>query len=328
MQRSSLDLPTGYYLERDPDVLILRQRDGSMVGAFSARGAAPEAVRRTVEESVHGGPSDPRGKPQTAVQSSLHVRFFGHFEMLCDSEIMPLGRSGIALSILKYLLANRTRPVSQDHLMGWLWPESNLKKARWSLNSAIHGLRKLLSRCPTSSVSMNYVSLEDGYYRFSPSVRVSTDVEEFDECHRQGLQLEKNRRIIDAAIEYEKAIELYRGDYLVEDLYEDWTIVERERLSNAYMDILSRLAIHYMEVEQHQESIRTCYRVLEKDRCQEDSHRLLMRCYSQLGLKARALHQYRMCEQILAQEYGTSPSPETRSLYTSLLRDSKRREIE
>jgi DNA-binding SARP family transcriptional activator len=94
------------------------------------------------------------------------------------------------------------------------------------------------------------------------------------------------------------------------------------------MDILSRLAIHYMEVEQHQESIRTCYRVLEKDRCQEDSHRLLMRCYSQLGLKARALHQYRMCEQILAQEYGTSPSPETRSLYTSLLRDSKRREIE
>jgi DNA-binding SARP family transcriptional activator len=327
MQGSSLDLPTGYYLERDPDVLILRRRDGSMVGAFSARGAAPEAVRRTVEESVHGGPSGPRGKPQTAVQSSLHVCFFGHFEMLCDSEIMPLGRNGKALTILKYLLANRSRPVSQDHLMGWLWPESNLKKARWSLNSTIHGLRKLLSRC-SSSVSMNYVSLEDGYYRLSPSVRVSTDVEEFDERHRQGRQLEKNRRMIDAAIEYEKAIELYRGDYLVEDLYEDWTMVERERLSNAYMDILGRLAIHYMEVEQHQESIRTCYRVLEKDRCHEDSYRLLMRCYSRLGLKARALHQYRMCEQILGQEYGTSPSPETRSLYTSLLRDSKRREIE
>ena len=305
MQGLSLDLPTGYYLERDPDVLILRRLDGTMIGAFSARGAAPEAVRRTVEETV---------KP------ALQVRFFGHFEMFCDSESMPLGRNGKALTILKYLLANRTRPISQDHLMGWLWPESNLKKARWSLNSAIHGLRKLLSGCP-SSVPMNYVSLEDGYYRLSPSVRVSTDVDEFDERHEKGLQLEKDRRMMEAAGEYEKAIEIYRGDYLVEDLYEDWTMVERERLTNAYMDMLGRLAIHYMEVEQHQESIRACYKVLEKDRCHEDSYRLLMRCYARLGLRARALHQYRMCEQILGQEYGTSPSPETRSLYVTLLRD-------
>ena len=312
MQGLSSDLPTGYYLERDPDVLILRRLDGSMVGAFSARGAAPEAVRRTVEQTVQGESS--------AVKLSLQVRFFGHFEMLCDSENMPLGRSGKALTILKYLLANRSRTVSQDHLMGWLWPESNLKKARWSLNSAIHGLRKLLSRCP-SSVSMNYVCLEDGYYRLSPSVRVITDVEEFDEGHEKGRQLEKDGWMREAAIEYEKAIELYRGDYLIEDLYEDWTMVERERLANAYMDILGRLAIHYMEVEQPQESIRTCYGVLEKDRCHEDSYRLLMRCYSRLGLRARALHQYRMCEQILGQEYGTSPSSETRSLYASLLRD-------
>src|SRR5215208_2818526 len=310
MQGLSSDLPTGYYLERDPDVLILRRLDGSMVGAFSARGAAPEAVRRTVEQTVQGESS--------AVKLSLQVRFFGHFEMLCDSENMPLGRSGKALTILKYLLANRSRPVSQDHLMGWLWPESNLKKARWSLNSAIHGLRKLLSRCP-SSVSMNYVCLEDGHYRLSPSVRVSTDVDEFDECHEQGRRLEKNRRMREAAIEYEKATELYRGDYLVEDLYEDWTMVERERLSNAYMDILGRLAVHYMEVEQHQESIRTCYRVLEKDRCHEDSYRLLMRCYARLGMRGRALRQYRLCERILGQEYGTAPSPETTALYESLL---------
>jgi DNA-binding SARP family transcriptional activator len=48
-----------------------------------------------------------------------------------------------------------------------------------------------------------------------------------------------------------------------------------------------------------------------------------MQCYVRLGLRARALHQYRMCEQILGQEYGTSPSPETRSLYLKLLRDER-----
>ena len=313
MQGSSLDLPTGYYLERDPDILTLRRLDGSIVSAFSARGVAPEAVRRMVEETA-------QGEHFTAVQPTLRVRFFGHFEMLCEGEAMPLGRNGKALTILKYLLANHTRPVSQDHLMGWLWPDSNLKKARWSLNSAIHGLRKLLSGC-SASVSINYVSLEDGYYRLSPDVGVTTDVDDFDNHHERGRRLEKDLAMREAAIEYEKAIELYRDDYLVEDLYEDWTMVERERLSNAYVDILDRLAVHYMEVGQHQESIRICYRVLEKYRCHEDSYRLLMQCYANLGLRARALHQFRMCEQILGQEYGTSPSPETRSLYLKLLRD-------
>src|SRR5829696_5780096 len=313
MQGSSLGMPAGFYLERDPDTLTVRRLDGSIVSAFSARGAAAEAVQRMVEETV-------QGEHPAAVQPTLQVRFFGHFEMLCDSETMHLGRNGKALTILKYLLANRTRPVSQDHLMGWLWPESNLKKARWSLNSAIHGLRKLLSGC-SSSVSTNFVFLEDGYYRLSPDVKVTTDVDDFDRHHEQGRRLEKDRRKQDAAIEYEKAVGLYRGDYLIEDLYEDWTMVERERLANAYLDLLDRLAIYYMEVGQQQESIRACYKVLEKDRCHEDSYRLLMQCYARLGLRARALHQYRMCEQILSQEYGTSPSPETRSLYMRLLKD-------
>jgi DNA-binding SARP family transcriptional activator len=313
MQGLSLDMPSGLYLERDPDTLIVRRLDGSIVGVFSARGAAPEAVRRMVQETV-------QGEHPAAVQPTLQVRFFGHFEMLCDGETMSLGRNGKALTILKYLLANRTRPVSQDHLMGWLWPESNLKKARWSLNSAIHGLRKLLSGC-SSSVSMNYVFLEDGYYRLSPGVRVTTDVDDFDTHHERGRRLEKDRRMREATVEYEKAVGLYRGEYLVEDLYEDWTMVERERLANAYIDILGRLAIQYMEVGQHQESIRACYRVLEKDRCHEDSYRLLMQCYVRLRLRARALHQYRMCERILGQEYGASPSPETRALYLKLLRD-------
>src|SRR3712207_7838148 len=59
-------------------------------------------------------------------------------EMFCNGEAVTLRRNGKALAILKYLLAHRTRSVSQDHLMGWLWPESNLKKARWSLRSEEH----------------------------------------------------------------------------------------------------------------------------------------------------------------------------------------------
>ena len=308
MQGLFVELPTGYYLERDPDILTLRRPDGSVAGAFSAQGVAPEAVRRTLEET-------------TFVRPSLRANFFGHFEVLCDGEPVPLGRNGKALAIFKHLLANRSRPVSQDHLMGWLWPESGLKKARWSLNSAVHGLRKLLAGCPSSPSGVSYVLLEEGYYRLGPDVRVATDVEEFDKHYERGRHLEAGRRLGEANEEYERAVGLYRGDYLVEDLYEDWTMVERERLSNAYVDMLDRLAANYMETGGFGESIRACYRALEKDRCHEDSHRLLMTCYARMGQRGRAMRQYRLCERVLGQEYGTSPSPETRALYQGLLED-------
>jgi DNA-binding SARP family transcriptional activator len=332
LQGLSLELPTGYYLERDPDLLILRRLDGAIVGAFSARGVAPDILQRSLqhtfeetlqEESLQRQPSaghkEASGPP--AAQPSLQVRFFGHFEMLCDEELISLGRNGKALTILKYLLAYRSRPVSQDHLMGWLWPHSNLKKARWSLNSAIHGLRKLLSECAAASGSANYsyVVLEEGYYRLCSEVHLSTDVDEFDTHYEEGRRLHTQGKVDQAAAHYERAISLYRGEYLVEDLYEDWTMVERERLSNAYIDMLGRLAKYYSETEQHQESIRACYKVLEKDRCHEESYRLLMRSYFRLGLRGRALRQYRLCERILRQEYGSAPSAETQALCLSII---------
>jgi hypothetical protein len=133
---------------------------------LSLRGVAPEAVLQAVEEDAyHNSSAHPRSMPgldSFSAPYSLRVRFFGRFEVLCNDEVVPLGCSGKAMTILKYLLARRSRPVSQDHLMGWLWPESNLKKARWYLNSAIYGLRKLLANWPHLADCPKHLLLEDG----------------------------------------------------------------------------------------------------------------------------------------------------------------------
>jgi hypothetical protein len=47
------ELSSGYYLERDPDVLVLRRDDASLAAAFSSRGAMPEAVWGSAEEAGH-----------------------------------------------------------------------------------------------------------------------------------------------------------------------------------------------------------------------------------------------------------------------------------
>ena len=316
----------GYYLERDPDVLVLRRDDGSLAAAFSSRGAAPAAVRWAAEEAGHGEAFiNGRGalSPVSSPALGLRTNFFGRFELLWNGEVVPLGRNAKALAILKYLLVHRARPVPQVYLMGWLWPESDLKKARWSLNSAICALRKLLGSCLPSLPASETVLLKGGRYRLSPQVRFSADTDEFDSCYEQGCRLEKAGQVPEAVAEYEKAAELYRGDYLIEDLYEGWTMIERQRLVDAYMDLSRRLAVRYVEDGQRQESVRTCYRVLNKDRCDEDVHRLLMECFVRFGQRARALHQYQLCEVALSQEYGMTPSPETRALYMSILKHER-----
>ncbi len=321
LRESSSGLHDEYCVDRDPNVQALGRLDGSMVGASDSRNVTPRAVPSTTERTYHGGASTGREASGATVLSVLRARFFGHFELFCDGEPVHLRRNGKILSILKYLLVNSSRPVSQDHLMGWLWPESNLKKARWSLNTAIYGLRKLLSKGPSSPV--NYIVLEEGYYRLCSSVRVATDVDEFDARYEKGLRLEqtnlKANLTREAAAQYEKAMRLYRGDYLEEDLYEDWTMVERERLSGAYLYMLGRLAHHYMEAGQYQESIRACYRLLGMDRSHEDSYRVLMRCYVNLGMRDRALRHYHLCEEVLEQAYNTVPASETRSLGRSVI---------
>ena len=40
----------GYRLDRDPELLILRRPDGSIIAAFSVRGTPPEAVEKAAWE--------------------------------------------------------------------------------------------------------------------------------------------------------------------------------------------------------------------------------------------------------------------------------------
>jgi hypothetical protein len=46
-REGELPLPSGYTIEHGADVLLVRREGGSVVAAFSARGATAEEVKRT-----------------------------------------------------------------------------------------------------------------------------------------------------------------------------------------------------------------------------------------------------------------------------------------
>ena len=326
MREGALQLPPGYYLEYDPDILVIRHIDGSLVAAFSARDTEPKEIQKTAEENARQRLSlnrrDASSLGAVSDRARLWVRFLGRFEVICCCGTVLLSSNTKALAIFKYLLTHKPSSVSQDYLMGWLWPEVNFDRARWSLNSAVRALRELLNNCSRLVHNADALVFEDGCYQLSSTIEVLTDVDEFDAYYERGHRLQKEGRMGEAITEYEKAVELYQGDYLVENLYEDWTMIERERLASVYMDILCRLARYYLEErEQPLESIWACYKLLKKHPCHEEAYKLLMKCYARLGLRSRALDQYRLCSHMLRCVHGMEPSLELQAVCDSVKTD-------
>jgi DNA-binding SARP family transcriptional activator len=215
-------------------------------------------------------------------------------------------------SAFKYLLTHRDRPIAKEILMDLFWPDMPPDAARNNLNMAIYGLRQALR---AAQPNYAHVLFQDDCYLLNPAMTVWVDVEEFIERYKAGQSLEARASLAEAMREYEAAEGLYQGDFLEEDLYEDWPMLQRESLKDSYLVILERLSRHCLEEKRYAASIRLCQRILAKDDCREDAHRRLMRCYSRQGQRNLALRQYHLCAETLARVLDVSPMQETVALY-------------
>jgi DNA-binding SARP family transcriptional activator len=147
---------------------------------------------------------------------------------------------------------------------------------------------------------------------------VWVDVEEFIQHDKAGQRLERRGMLVEAVREYELAESIYQGDFIEEDLYEDWLISRREGLKDSYLAILTRLNRYYLGEGRYATCIQLSRKILAKDDCREDAHRRLMRCYSLQGQRHLALRQYHLCEEALNEILGVSPMNETMSLYDQI----------
>lgn len=272
-------------------------------------------MRKTLSAPPAGRNGNSEGEPSL---EGLWVKFFGDFEVFYRCEAVDLGRNSRAAAIFRRLLAEHPRPLSQEIVMDWLWPESRPRQARWSLNSAIYALRRVLGNL--AEELSDCVVLDGDRYRISSSLPVSSDVQEFEVHYERGRLLERCGEIEEAILEYEEAVGFYRNDYLLGDLYADWTMIERERLLDEYVILLDRLSDYYLDDGQLHKSIGLCYQILEKDHYNEESYRRLMRCYARLGLRSRSAKQYELCRQMLGRFYDAAPAEETQTLHRRLLR--------
>ncbi len=62
-----------------------------------------------------------------------------------------------------------------------------------------------------------------------------------------------------------------------------------------------------------------CQSVLARDRYQERAYHRLMRAYAATGDRTAAIKAYRQCVDLLREDLGLDPLPETEELYRQIL---------
>jgi DNA-binding SARP family transcriptional activator len=260
---------------------------------------------------------EPDKKPASTDQElttiTVSVQMLGFFNMsIQDVDIkLPSSRS---LLLLKYLILNHKQNTPRDVLMEMFWPDLEPEKARNNLNVAIYTLRKNLREYTDFPI----IHYEDSAYGVVNEVQIWLDVDEFELLVKVGRQLEARDEMSKAVSKYEAAISLYQGDFLEDNPYEGWTALTRERLRMAYLDTLDRLNQIYYNQQHYAMCITLSQLILTRDRCREDAHFMLMRCYSHQGQDHLALRQYQVCEDALRLELDVIPSPETLQLFEQI----------
>jgi predicted ATPase/two-component SAPR family response regulator len=257
-----------------------------------------------------------------AKEGKLSVKLFGRFEV--ERNGIPIdskewGRRKTQ-ALFKFLLLQRGRVVTIDQILDALYPDSNPQKAAGNLRTHISRLRRILEPDLKRGQDSRFILNVRGGYIFREDAPCWIDAEEFQHLALEGQKLETEQQWEEALRRYKQAVELYRGDLLIEDRYESWAEVLSRRWQERYLEVLSHLAECYAHLGRYEQAVECCQKILEIEPYRESAYRQLMLYLCWLGEQGKAIHAYKQCVQALQEHLAVRPSLKTRELWKQIRR--------
>ncbi len=234
----------------------------------------------------------------------LEVRLLGQFVVFLDGASVQIN-SRPAQSLLAYLLINAGKAFRREKLAGLLWPDTSDANARNNLRQALWRIRKSLEKdSPTPQL---YFLVDDLKVGFNAESDYSLDVNKLEAKVDDSISLPK---LIET-------VSLYTGE-LLPGFYDDWIVLERERLQSAYETQMDLLIHRLIENQNWPMAIEWSERWIASGSVPEPAYRSLMIAHAGRGDLSRMATAYHRCEKAMLNELGLEPSESTRSLFDSL----------
>jgi DNA-binding SARP family transcriptional activator len=245
----------------------------------------------------------------------LELRVFGTGRARYLEQRLPGFPNQLPYLLLCYLLLNRHQSQPREQLATLFWGGYPTSASLKHLRNTLWRMRHLVQ---SAGVDIDdYVVISDHAVSFSPSGRYWLDVEAFETATTRHQSVSGRGLSLDQALQLEEAVDLYAGD-LLDGIYEDWCLYDRERLHLLHLQALGKLISYHEANGTYERGLTYGRRILASDSTRENVHRQMMRLYGLMGDRNAALAQYKRCGQILRDTLDVAPMEETTRLYEQI----------
>jgi DNA-binding SARP family transcriptional activator len=229
----------------------------------------------------------------------VRVRMLGGFSVGIGSRTIGQNewRLRRAAALIKLLALAPNHRLHREQIMDLLWPHLGRRAASNNLRRTLHVTRRVLHPAESS----RYLASEEGWLALCPRGMLWVDVEAFEEAAATA-------RSEGEPAAYRAALELYAGELLPADRYEEWAEDRRQELRRLDLALLVELADIYEERGEYGAAIEALTTVTAGEPSREEAHAALMRLYALSGNQAEALRQHEHLEEALSKELGTEPN--------------------
>ncbi|MCS7236123.1 MAG: BTAD domain-containing putative transcriptional regulator [Armatimonadota bacterium] len=244
--------------------------------------------------------------------AGLCIFLLGRFRVVVGSREVPPGawRLRRSSALVKLLALSAGHVLPRERLLDLLWPRAGLRSASNSFHQTLYFARRALEPAISHRAPSRYLLLSQGLVRLTAPGGIWVDAQEFWNWSERPDDLGSLRR----------AFELYRGDLLPEDAYEEWAASARESLRTRFHRVALALAEAARGAGDLALAEHALQRALENDPALEAAHVGLVRLYLERGNVQQATRQYTALEAALRSELGTEPGPEAQELRKRLSR--------
>jgi DNA-binding SARP family transcriptional activator len=263
----------------------------------------------------------------TVPADAIQVRFLGNFQ-ICIGDVVvnkTASRARRPWNLLQYLMVHRNKTVTRQQLIEALWPDETSEQPDKALKNLVYRVRTAFA-AKNIPYAQEVVLYHAGNYHLNNDLPWVFDFEQaeayFEQARAPGLTADEKVKL-DL-----KAIELYRGDFLAEQVYEDWVLPYNTYYRSQFFKCVN-YTLNVLIAEGHNETIEfVCNRAIEIDPFEESLHLAYMNALVSQGKKSTALAHYNKLADMFFREMGVTPCEELRELYHELSNQLNRLETD
>jgi DNA-binding SARP family transcriptional activator len=212
-----------------------------------------------------------------------------------------------ARQLFQLFLTYRGEWLQREQIVDRLWPDLSMDAGIRDFKVALNALNRALEPTRPRRASPFFIVRRENLYAINPLAKIILDSEAFEELSAS--------RHVEQLLD---ALKLYKGEYLADSLYNEWTVSKRDHLRQLYLMSLERLARIYLDQQKWDESINLCETIIRVERTWESAYTIMMQAYAAKKNRAQVHTVFQRCVEALDEELGIEPDDATRAMFERL----------